>query len=1190
MRDEEKTKEQLLSELRDLRRQAAAFKIHSAASEPIGWPHQKESGDRSRHLYEEAPFPYQSLDEDGNFIDVNRAWLDCLGYAEEEVIGRNFGDLLHPDWVLRFQEYFPRFKAAGDVHGVEFGMVKKDGSTILASFTGKIGRDHQGNFLQTHCVFQDITQRSKAQQEVEAAYLRHRSILQTAMDGFWLVDLQGNLLEVNDACCRMSGYSEQELLTMKISDLDALETPADTAARIKKIVVAGEHRFQSRHKRKDGHVYDVEVSVTYRSKEGGQLVCFHRDVTERKQAEEALREREAQLKMAMDVARLVHWEYDVKTGMFSFDEQFYALYGTTSRDEGGPLMSARAYAGRFIPPEQSHIVVEAIAKALATTDPGFTGQVEHHIKRADGEERYIEVHYAAVRDQSGSIVKIRGANQDITDRKLAEDVVKESKERLSQILDFLPDPTFAIDLEGKVITWNRAYEEMTGIKAEEILGKGDYEYSLPFYGYRRPVLIDAVIRQDNEILEKYSFLQRHGDILLAETEVCLRGGEDRVLSCKARPLYDSTGKIIGAIESVRDVTEIKKTQEMLRDSEQRYRSVVENMQDVFYLTDKDGLITMISPSVSKILGLSCEEIMGKPVESFWLYPSEREKMLQKIRQDGVVLDYEATLRKKDGSPVPVSATSSFLKDKHGDILGVEGVIRDITERKQAEAERTRLAMAVEQAGEGIIITDAHWRIEYANPAFERITGYAGDEIVGRHAWIFKGDKYYKVLHRQLSDALLKGQAWSGRMTNKKKDGTLYDADVTVSAIRDNFGEIRNYVAIHRDISRELLLEKELRQAQKMEALGTLAGGIAHDFNNILGAIMGYSELAKLELDEKSPVQDKLAEVLKATCRAKELVQQILVFSRRSEQQKIPLELGRIIKEAMRILRPSLPSTIEIKSAVSSKNAVLADPTQMHQVLMNLCTNAAHAMQDKGGVLEVKLADLMIETEAVAASESLPPGHYVELRVSDTGHGIDPSIADLIFDPFFTTKGPNEGTGLGLSVVHGIVKSHGGAISFDSVSGNGTSFRVLLPALETDSVPEKTAVVTALPPGRERILVVDDEPVLAEMIKRMLERLGYEVVSRTDGREAFEAFRNQPADRPFDLVITDMTMPSLTGMELARKLLALQPEISVILMTGFSKNIHAEGIKKLGIEELLMKPVTLEKLAKTVRTILDKKLR
>ncbi|MDA8306259.1 MAG: PAS domain S-box protein, partial [Deltaproteobacteria bacterium] len=420
MRDEEKTKEQLLSELRDLRRQAAAFKIRSAVSESIGWPHQKESGDRLRHLYEEAPFPYQSLDEDGNFIAVNQAWLDCLGYAEEEVIGRNFGDLLHPDWVRRFKEYFPRFKAAGDVHEVEFGMVKKDGSTILASFTGKIVRDHQGNFLQTHCVFQDITQRSKAQQEVEAAYLRHRSILQTAMDGFWLVDLQGNLLEVNDAYCRMSGYSEQELLTMKISDLDALETPADTAARIKKIVVAGEHRFQSRHKRKDGHVYDVEVSVTYRSKEGGQLVCFHRDVTERKQAEEALREREAQLKMAMDVARLVHWEYDVKTGMFSFDEQFYALYGTTSRDEGGPLMSARAYAGRFIPPEQSHIVVEAIAKALATTDPGFTGQVEHHIKRADGEERYIEVHYAAVRDQSGSIVKIRGANQDITDRKLAE--------------------------------------------------------------------------------------------------------------------------------------------------------------------------------------------------------------------------------------------------------------------------------------------------------------------------------------------------------------------------------------------------------------------------------------------------------------------------------------------------------------------------------------------------------------------------------------------------------------------------------------------------------------------------------------------------------------------------------------------------------------------------------------------------
>jgi PAS domain S-box-containing protein len=1043
------------------------------------------------------------------------------------------------------------------------------------------------------------TERKPAEESLRESEERLRSLIDATPDIVCFKDGEGRWLEANKATLEIFGLCGVDYRGKKDCELaehtgfyrEAFLACEDSDNSVwEKGAVSHEEAAICRP---DGvtRIYDVIKGPTFHDdgKRKG-LVVLGRDITKRKQIEESLREREAQLKMALDVAKLVHWEYDVKTGMFTFDEQFYAFYGTTARDEGGALMSARTYVSRFLPPEESHIVAEEIARTLATTDPGFTGQLEHRILTASGETRHIVVRYAPVRDRAGTIVKIRGANQDITERKLAEGVVRESMERLSQILDFLPDPTFAIDLEGKVITWNRAYEEMTGIKAEEVLGKGDYEYSLPFYGYRRPVLIDAAMGQDDETLKKYSCVQRYGDILLAETEAPLRGGETRALSCKARPLYDSTGKIIGALECIRDVTEIKRTQEMLRDSEQRYRSVVENIQDVFYRADREGAVTMISPSASQVYGAPLEEILGMHVDNFWLDPAEREKMIQKIRQDGVVRDYEIMLRRKDGSPIFASVTSSFLRDKEGNILGVEGIIRDISERKRAEAEHTRLAMAVEQAAEGIIITDAHWHIEYANPAFERLTGYADHEIVGRHAWIFNGYKYDQSLERQLSTALLKRQAWSGRLTNQKKDGALYDADVTVSAILDDSGAVSNYVAIHRDISREILLEKELRQAQKMEALGTLAGGIAHDFNNILGAIIGYTELAKLELGAENPVQRKLGEVLKATIRAKELVQQILVFSRRSEQQKMPLSLGMVIKEAMRILRPSLPSTIAIKSDVTSKHAVMADPTQMHQVLMNLCTNAAHAMQVKGGVLEVRLTDITVESEVGAVSESLSPGQYVELRVSDTGHGIEPPLMELIFDPFFTTKGPTEGTGLGLSVVHGIVKSHGGAISVESLPGQGTSFTVLLPALEADNAPEKTAIATVLPRGRERILVVDDEPILAEMIQQMLQKLGYEVVSRTNGMEALEAFKRQPAERPFDLVLTDMTMPGLTGMELARKLFELEPEISVILMTGFSRNIHGEGGGEPGIGELLMKPVTIEKLAQTVRAVLDRKIR
>ena len=288
------------------------------------------------------------------------------------------------------------------------------------------------------------------------------------------------------------------------------------------------------------------------------------------------------------------------------------------------------------------------------------------------------------------------------------------------------------------------------------------------------------------------------------------------------------------------------------------------------------------------------------------------------------------------------------------------------------------------------------------------------------------------------------------------------------------------------------------------------------------------------------------------------------------------------------MRPSLPSTIEIKTDVSSKAAILADPTQMHQVLMNLCANAAHAMQEKGGVLEVALADIELRRRASASAKGLPPGRYVGLTVRDSGQGIDPSIIDSIFDPFFTTKGPGKGTGLGLSVVHGVVESHGGAISVESAPGKGSTFTVLFPVTQSDCTCPKEGDPLTFPCGLERVLVVDDEPALAEMTQQMLTGLGYSAFFRTNGLEALEAFGHQPEEKPFDLVITDMTMPRFTGVDLARELSALRPEVPIILMTGYSEKIDADRAGKMGIGAFLLKPVSLNKLAVTVRTLLDQR--
>ncbi len=380
----------------------------------------------------------------------------------------------------------------------------------------------------------------------------------------------------------------------------------------------------------------------------------------------------------------------------------------------------------------------------------------------------------------------------------------------------------------------------------------------------------------------------------------------------------------------------------------------------------------------------------------------------------------------------------------------------------------------------------------------------------------------------------------------------------------------------------LNLQLQLQQSQKMEAIGTLAGGIAHDFNNILGAVIGYAELAQNLVEKRSKAYNHLDEVLSAGMRAKQLVQQILTFSRATKHELAPIRLAPVAEEAIKLLRASLPATLEIRTNLSSQSAVIADPTKFHQVLMNLCTNAAHAMRKRGGVLDVCLSDFFLNSESTENNASVQPGPYVKLTVSDTGQGMSRHILDRIFDPFFTTKRKGEGTGLGLSVVHGIVKSFNGHITVRSRPGKGTCFELLLPAvcLEIDSISEQRPI----PTGSERILLVDDERPLVDSLKQQLESLGYTVTGTTKPVEAREAFRANPSQ--CDLVITDLTMPQLPGDKLARALLQIRPDLPIILCTGFSESVDSKTLNAAGFPALLHKPVLKPQLAEAVRKALD----
>jgi signal transduction histidine kinase/ActR/RegA family two-component response regulator len=392
-------------------------------------------------------------------------------------------------------------------------------------------------------------------------------------------------------------------------------------------------------------------------------------------------------------------------------------------------------------------------------------------------------------------------------------------------------------------------------------------------------------------------------------------------------------------------------------------------------------------------------------------------------------------------------------------------------------------------------------------------------------------------------------------------------------------------ALAKEIEERKRFEQELRQAQKMEAIGTLAGGIAHDFNNILSAIIGYSELAKMRLKNSGEVSDHLAEVVKAGQRASELVRQILTFSRRSGEESKPLLIQPIVKEALKFLRASLPSNIEIVQDIASDAPqVLADPTQVHQVIMNLCTNAYHAMQASGGELRVSLSPATLGVDHSFSRSTLPPGEYAKLEVSDTGCGMDAQTIERIFDPYYTTKEKGRGTGLGLSVVHGIVQSFHGRISVISEPGRGSTFTVHLPSTESVDAPQQDADM--LPPlrGNERVWVVDDERSIALLEKEMLESLGYSVQAFTSGPDLLQAFQDRPEG--CDLIVSDMGMPRMNGVELARKILTVRPGLPLIICTGFSDALDKEQALAMGIRDYLMKPVDLRMLGLSIRNVLD----
>ncbi|MBW1727269.1 MAG: cache domain-containing protein [Deltaproteobacteria bacterium] len=536
----------------------------------------------------------------------------------------------------------------------------------------------------------------------------------------------------------------------------------------------------------------------------------------------------------------------------------------------------------------------------------------------------------------------------------------------------------------------------------------------------------------------------------------------------------------------------------------------------------------------------------------------------------------------------VDVSAYPMKDAQGRVLAVIEYVKDITDRKRVEEalreSEEKYRTVLETSLDPIVVYDMEGKVTFFNPAFTRIFGWTLEERLGKKMDLFVPDDAWPET-RKMIEKVLAGENFSGFETLRyTKEKNIVHVNISAAIYKDQNGKPIGSVINLRDITEQKKLEGQLHHALKMESIGTLAGGIAHDFNNIIGIILGNTELAMDDVPEWNRARFNLEEILTASRRAKDMVRQLLSFARKTQLEKKPTDIIPIVKDSLKLLRSSLPTSIELRQNIAKNIAtIMADPTQINQVLINLCTNADHSMPD-GGVIEVTLKNVALDEDTAAQHADVTPGRYVNLIVSDTGHGISQEEIDRIFDPYFTTKELGKGTGMGLAVVHGIVKGHNGLITVQSEIGKGTTFSIVFPAVEKQAVSEPETG-EELPTGDERILFIDDEEPLVKMGHQRLERLGYKVDATTSPIEALERFRSRPDQ--FDLVITDLTMPKMTGDRLVKEILNIRPDIPVILCTGFSEKIDEKKANAIGAADYIEKPLDKRDFAFKIRKVLDK---
>jgi PAS domain S-box-containing protein len=1009
----------------------------------------------------------------------------------------------------------------------------------------------------------EIRKYSEAEQALHESESRLQAFSGATFEGI-VFSLEGRVLDCNAQFAGMLGYSRSELPGKQLSDLIAPDARSHVSDNF---ALNREDVFEHDMIRKDGSYLTVEAHGKPVVDSERRTRCTAvRDITERKQIEKALLESESKYRRIVENTSEAIMAVDDQKRVTLANQRMADMLGY-ALDE---IVGQRGDSFFFKEDLPDH------AAKMEARRRGESAVYERRFRRKDGSTVWVIASATPIMDLEGHFRGAFGMYTDITARKQAENQLQEANRRLDFLVTESPAVVFTYDLgaEPNITYVSRNIETIIGWKPETFVDHFAFwlECLHPDDLARVRSGLEGLKTEGRAVLE-YRFKDIDGNYHWLHDEQRLAVHEA------------SRMEVIGAWW---DVTETKRIESKLDSLGEQLQGILRHSPLPISILDTSGRFLMGNTALCSLLKIPEDSLPGKSVFDF--VPEEVAKrhlsLIQQVHETGKpeTINEKLTFHDLDHF---FRSTLFPLRgwDGRNDTVGVISV--DITVLESAQAELKRLAAAIEHAAETVVVTDAAGNIQYVNPAFESETGYRREEALGQNPRLLKSGKHDDSFYRDMWNTLLSGGTWQGHLVNKRKDGRLYTEKARISPVRDASGAISNFVAVKHDITRELELEQGYREGQKMQAVGTLAAGIAHDFNNILGLILGHAEMMQLSGAVAGHATDSVRQILLASTRAKGLVKQILNLSRRGKQEKIPLNLRPLIRESSEFLQSSLPANIQLVIDLDPEaGRVLADPGLIQQVVVNICTNAFQSMEKKGGVLAIRLTNTTAGDEKGLVVDEGAPTDFVKISISDTGTGIEPGVMERIFEPYFTTRAVGQGQGLGLAVAHGIISSHGGAIKVSSRVGEGSTFNVFLPRIKENQKADVT-LWQQLPTGKERILFLDDEKALARVGELTLGHLGYGVTSRSSPVEAFEFVRSNP--EAIDLVITDLTMPQLTGLQLAADLLRIRPDLPIILCTGYTERIDVQKARIIGIREVLIKPVAIRDLAAAVRKVLDSKV-